>query len=106
MNWQEKQMRETRWEIRESDMVIAERQEIENRLTGKTLEEFLTFYRSYQNMLKTYPPKSPPYSIPLRNLTDPEVFEVYINRGFKLHIRARYIVSEGICWIVQLKENA
>jgi hypothetical protein len=35
-----------------------------------------------------------------------EVVEVYINRGFKLHIRACYKVSEGICWIVQLNENA
>jgi hypothetical protein len=106
MDFHEKLMRSTEWEVKETDKVEAMRQEIEARLTGKTLEDFKEFYGSYKAMLEKYPPKSPPYSIPLRNPTNPEVVEVYINRGFKLHIRACYKVSEGMCWIVQLKENA
>jgi hypothetical protein len=106
MNWFERQLRDTGWEVQETQKAEAARLEIESRLTGKTLEEFEIFYSFYRDMLKTYPPKSPPYSIPLRNPSDPEVYEVYINRGFKLHIRARYQVSEGICWIVQVMENA
>jgi len=106
MDWLESEMCRTKWEVKETKKTETDREKIESELTGKTLEEFKLFYESYILMLKTYPPKSPPYSIPLRNPTNPEIYEVYINRGFKLHIRARYVLADGICWIVQVKENA